>query len=480
MSYMQSQPVPQALVIVSNRLPVTLQKSDRGQWEVHRSTGGLVTALVPLLANRKSLWIGWPGILEETNVDELLKVASQTHGYILKPVLLTPEEVNNYYFGFSNQIIWPLFHDLQSRCNFDPAYWNTYQVVNRKFAQTIVENATADDYVWIQDYHLILVGKVLRSMGVDSKLGFFLHTPFPTLEMFNKLPWRSQIIEALLEYDLVGFQTLHDRNNFLRCVETMLKGHHVDARRQLVTIATRRHQTIVGSFPISIDFREFAQQAASEVVVNAARQLCEAIHNRKIVLGIDRLDYSKGIPEKLRAFRNALERFHEIHRKISLIQIMVPSREDIPEYRVLRAEIEGLVSEINGKFTTPGWIPVHYMFRSLPRTELLAYYRAADIALVTPLKDGMNLVSKEYCAAKTDKDGVLILSEFAGAVSQLHRNSLIVNPYDVEGVADAIVRAYNMSPDERRLRMRRLRQSIAKRDVFWWVNSFLRAAGLNS
>jgi len=477
---MQDQATPQALVIVSNRLPVTLQRSDTGQWEVHSSTGGLVTALAPLLGNRKSLWIGWPGILEETNVDELLKVASQTHGYILKPVLLTQEEVNNYYFGFSNQIIWPLFHDLQSRCNFDPAYWNTYREVNRKFAQTIVENATADDYVWIQDYHLMLVGRVLRSMGVDSKLGFFLHTPFPPLEMFNKLPWRSQIIEALLEYDLVGFQTLRDRNNFLHCIEAMLKVHHVDARRQLVTISTRRRETIVGSFPISIDFREFAQQAASEVVANATRQLREAIPDRKIVLGMDRLDYSKGIPEKLRAFRNALERFHEINGRISLIQIVVPSREDIPEYRVLRAEIEGLVSEINGIFARPGWIPVHYMFRSLPRTELLAYYRAADIALVTPLKDGMNLVSKEYCAAKTDKDGVLILSEFAGAASQLYRNSLIVNPYDVEGVADAIVRAYNMSPDERRLRMRRLRKSIAKRDVFWWVNGFLKAAGLNS
>lgn len=338
----------------------------------------------------------------------------------------------------------------------------------------------ADDFIWIQDYHLILVGRVLRSMGMDSKLGFFLHTPFPPPEMFIKLPWRSQIIEALLEYDLVGFQTLRDRNNFLHCIEAMLKGHHVDARRQLVTITSRRRETVVGSFPISIDFREFAQQAASKDVANATRQLRNAIPDRKIVLGVDRLDYSKGIPEKLRAFRNALKRFHEIRRKISLIQIVVPSREDIPEYKVLRAEIEGLVSEINGKFTTPGWIPVHYMFRSLPRTELLAYYRAADIALVTPLKDGMNLVSKEYCVARTDKDGVLILSEFAGAASQLHRDSLIVNPYDVEGVADAIVRAYHMSTDERQWRMRRLRKSIAKRDVFWWVSCFLQAAGFNS
>jgi len=239
---------------------------------------------------------------------------------------------------------------------------------------------------------------------------------------------------------------------------------------------TAKREIRIGSFPISIDFKAFARRAASTDVTQAARQLREAIPNQQIVLSVDRLDYSKGIPEKLQAFRNALERFNDLRGKITLVQIAVPSREDILQYRALKTEIEGLISEINGRFSRSGWTPVHYMFRSLERKELLAYYRAADIVLITSLKDGMNLVAKEYCAANVDKSGVLILSEFAGASTQLDRGSLQINPYDIEGVAEAIHRAYNMGIDERRRRMQRLRKSVARRDVFWWVNSFLQAA----
>lgn len=237
-----------------------------------------------------------------------------------------------------------------------------------------------------------------------------------------------------------------------------------------------QREIMAGAFPIGIDFKEFARQAANGLVSERAGQLREAITDRQIILGVDRLDYSKGIPERLRSFRNALERFDDLWGKVSLVQIVVPSRGDVPEYQALKAEIEGLVGEINGKFSQSGWIPIHYMFRSLERAELLAYYRAADMALVTPLKDGMNLVAKEYCAANVDKEGVLILSEFAGAATQLRRDALMVNPYDIEGVADAIYRAYNMSLSERQLRMRRLRRSVAKRDIFWWVDFFLWAA----
>jgi len=464
------------LVIVSNRLPVTLSREDMGQWDVQPSTGGLVTALGPILRARGGLWIGWLGMLEKVNLDELLAMGGRHLGCTLKPVSLTEEEVNLYYFGFSNEVIWPLFHDLQTRCNFDPAYWQAYQRVNQKFAQVIVENAEMDDYIWVHDYHLMLVAKELRGMGVENKLGFFLHTPFPPPDIFVKLPWYTRILGDLLEYDLLGFQTPRDRNNFLHCIEAMLKGLKVDARRKVSMITTPKRLVGAGSFPISIDFREFARQAASEVVAEGAKHLRETLPNQQMVLGVDRLDYSKGIPEKLRAFKYALERFNSLRGKISLIQIVVPSREDIPEYQALRAEIEGLVSEINGKFTLPGWIPVHYMYRSFARTDLLAHYRAADIALITPLKDGMNLVAKEYCAAKTDNSGVLILSNFAGAASQLYKNSLLVNPYDVEGVADAIYQAYRMGPDEQQRRMRRLRQSVARRDIFWWVDFFFWAA----
>lgn len=461
------------LVIVSNRLPIVLTKGDLGDWQVQPGSGGLVTALAPVLRDRGGLWIGWPGTVEEVDLDGLVAIGSQDAGYILKPVKLTAEEANQYYFGFSNEIIWPLFHDMQSRCNFDPAYWNMYQAVNCKFAQVIAQNTGMNDYIWVHDYHLMLVAKELRGMELECKIGFFLHIPFPPLDIFIKLPWRLQILRALLEYDLIGFQTTRDRNNFIHCVEALIKGIRYDTRRQVSTITVPNREVKVGIFPVSIDFNEFARQAAHKSVAERASQLYEAIPNCQIILGVDRLDYSKGIPEKLQAFRNTLERFDDLQGKVTLVQIVVPSREDIPEYRELKTEIEGLVSEINGKFTQPGWIPIQYMFRNLERTELLAYYRAAEIALVTPLKDGMNLVAKEYCAAKVDTNGVLILSEFAGAATQLRRNSLLVNPYDIEGVANAIHRAYNMSRDERRSRMRRLRKSIRKRDIFWWVDFFL-------
>jgi trehalose 6-phosphate synthase len=340
----------------------------------------------------------------------------------------------------------------------------------------IAENARENDYIWVHDYHLMLVAKELRAIGVECNVGFFLHTPFPPRDIFVVLPWRSQILEALSEYDLLGFQTMRDRNNFIYYVEGLVKGLHVDARRQVCSITVSQRESRVGAFPIGIDFKEFARQGASETVSERAEQLHKAIADRQIILGVDRLDYSKGIPERLRAFENALERFDNLHGKVTLIQIVVPSREDIHQYQALKTEIEGLVGEINGKFSRSDWIPIHYMFRSLERADLLAYYRAADIALVTPLKDGMNLIAKEYCAANTDNNGVLILSEFAGAATQLHRGALVVNPYDIEGVADAIYQAYCMRTSERQSRMRKLRASVAKRDIFWWVDFFLWAA----
>jgi alpha,alpha-trehalose-phosphate synthase [UDP-forming] len=464
------------LVIVSNRLPFSINKTDSGEWQVSPSSGGLVTALSPLVREKKGLWIGWPGTLEEAALGELLTQGSQKAGYTLRPVMLTREEMDRYYSGFSNEILWPLFHDLQSRCNFDPTYWKVYQSVNRKFSQVVAENTTADDYVWIHDYHLMLVAKELRNLTPDRKIGFFLHIPFPPLDIYMKLPWRVQILKGLLEYDLIGFQTARDRNNFLHCVNTLIKGLSFDARRQISRIKMAERAVRVGVFPIGIDFGEFSRRATDTLVAEKAERLRQAIPGGHIILGVDRLDYSKGIPERLKAFKTALELFPDLRDKIALIQLVVPSRQDIPEYQLMKTEIENLVSKINGEFGHPGWTPIHYMFRSIERSELIAYYCAADIALITPLKDGMNLVAKEYCAANVNENAVLILSEFAGAAHQLGRNSLVVNPYDVEGVADAIHRAYLMPLDERKVRMRRLRSSIHRRDVFWWLNLFLKAA----
>jgi alpha,alpha-trehalose-phosphate synthase [UDP-forming] len=370
--------------------------------------------------------------------------------------------VRDFYQGFSNEVIWPLFHDLPSLCNFDAAYWRTYCAVNRKYARAVRRRVATGDFIWVHDYHLMNLAAELRRLGVRSRLGFFLHIPFPAPDVFMKLPWRAPLLDALLEFDLVGFQTARDRRNFLACAQAL--GREARPER-------------AGHFPISIDYNAFMRRAAAADVAAKARELHQLLPKRKLVLGVDRLDYTKGIALRLRAFHDLLVRYPKMRGRVSLIQVVVPSREDIPQYHLMKTEIEQLVGRINGVFARPGaWVPVWYEYRSLTRLELLAYYRAADIALITPLKDGMNLVAKEYCACSIEEDCVLILSEFAGAAAQLAGGALLVNPYDIEGVAEAIRAAYAMPAQERASRMRRMRRSIRQQDVFWWVDSFLRAA----
>jgi len=463
------------LVAVSNRLPVTLVETSDG-WKIKPGAGGLVTALAPVLRNRGGVWIGWSGCPADADLSGLMEYASREIGYHLFPVVLTPEEIKDYYQGFSNEIIWPLFHDLQTRCNFRPQYWYQYLNVNRKFVEVIGKNTLESDYIWVHDYHLMHVAYFLKEMGYARKTGFFLHIPFPPMDIFMKLPWRAQIIRALLEYELIGFQTLRDRRHFLMCIQRLWPKIRISGRGAVVTVQVGDKKVRVGTFPISIDYNAFVRDTESREVADCAWFLHEKFPERQIIIGVDRLDYTKGIPERLEAFRAALSRFPELREKISLVQVVVPSREEVDEYKSLKAEIERLVGEINGEFTMSGWIPIHYLYKSLNRMELLAYYRLAEIALVTPLKDGMNLVAKEYCACNIEENGVLILSEFAGAAAQLQRGALLVNPYDVEGVSDAIHKAFHMGKDERRARMRRLRDVVRKRDIFWWVNTFLNAA----
>jgi trehalose 6-phosphate synthase len=466
------------LIVVSNRLPFSFRHGEDGRWRVEPSGGGLVTALLPVLRHRGGVWIGWPGAAEiSPELEAELAQVGEDSGYTLKPVLLNREEVRNFYEGFSNEVVWPLFHDLQSHCNFDPAYWRTYREVNRKFAEVVHQVSAPGDFVWVHDYHLMSVAAELRRLESNARTGFFLHIPFPPPDIYVKLPWRMTLIEALLQFDLIGFQTARDRRNFLECVRLLVKGADVEGRGQVVQVAAQGRRVRVGHFPISIDFNAFLRQAEAPEVAARARELHTLLPNRKLLLGIDRLDYTKGIPLRLKAFHDLLQRYPAMRERVSLIQVVVPSREDIPEYRALRTEIEQLVGKINGGFVHPGgWVPVWYAYRSLTRLDLLAYYRAADIALITPLKDGMNLVAKEYCACSIEEDCALILSEFAGAAAQLGRGALLVNPYDIEGVADAIHRACHMDAQERRARMRSMRRSIRDNDVFWWVDTFLRAA----
>ncbi|MFQ6022522.1 MAG: trehalose-6-phosphate synthase [Acidiferrobacterales bacterium] len=479
------------LVCVSNRLPFVLSRTATGVWHGKPGVGGLVNALLPVLRNRGGLWVGWTGGVDEDDsaLEAALDRLTKDAGYSLKPVILTAEERDKFYYGFSNEVIWPLFHDLQTNCNFDPSFWRVYQQVNVKFARVLTECCEPGDFVWVHDYHLMEVAREFRKLGALTRFGFFLHIPFPSLDIFLKLPWRFEILRGLLEFDVIGLQTLRDRRNFIQCVRTLLKGVIVQRKGQVVTLTHEGGSTAggddtvltnreirVGAFPIGIDFNAYARGAAAAEVTKLATFFRENLRGQKIILGVDRLDYTKGIPNRLEAFRHALQRIPELRHKVTLIQIVVPSREDIPQYHNLRLEIEHLVSEINGEFTESGWVPIHYMFRSFPLTELVAYYRSADIALVTPLKDGMNLVAKEYCAAKADEDGVLILSEFAGAAAQLQSGALLVNPHDIVGVANRIGEAFTMAPEERRARMRRLRRATRDTDIFWWVDSYLHAA----
>jgi trehalose 6-phosphate synthase len=464
------------LIVVSNRLPFALDSSGEDLWTVTPAVGGLVSAIEPVLRERGGTWIGWPGISGEIP-DEPLAEATRDSGYNVVPVSLSQTERDEFYYGYSNEVIWPLFHDLQNFCNFEPAYWQTYKQVNDRYADAIVRNARPDDFVWVHDYHLMYVAQALRERSRSQKLSaltFFLHIPFPPYDIFTKLPQQRRLLHALLQFDLLGLQTRRDVRNFLQCVRRVMPDAKVLSRDDLHVVRFENRKIRLRHFPIGIDFGAFENGAKSESVAHRSHQLRARFPDCQLILGSDRLDYSKGIPERLRAFRNALERYPELRGRVVLIQIVVPSRVDIPRYHEFKGRIDRLVGDINGRFSTNNWIPVQYHFRALNREELLAHYRACDIAFLTPLKDGMNLVAKEYCACRFDEDGVLILSHFAGAAEQLKPDALLVNPYDVEEMADTIFNAFYMSKTERSRRMKRMRRVVRKQNVFWWVDSFLK------
>ncbi|HKK08682.1 MAG TPA: trehalose-6-phosphate synthase [Gemmatimonadota bacterium] len=468
-------------VVASNRLPVVLESTEQG-WTVEAGSGGLVTALAPILRSTGGVWVGWPGLtgpLEE-GLEARLEEVTRDAGYELEPVPLSAEERDDYYYGFSNEVLWPLLHDLQTLFRFDPDYWTAYREVNRRFAAAMARVAREDDYLWVQDYHLMLVGAALRELGAANRSGYFLHTPFPSPDILVKLPWRTQILQSLLDYDLVGFQTVRDRDNFLECVGLFLRDARVEGEGPLVVCTRDGRDVRLGALPISIDFDDFDGLARSEAVEAAMEELRGIAPGGQMMLGVDRLDYTKGILNRLDAFETALERHPELRSRITLVQLVVPSREHIPEYHDLKRRIERRVGEINGRFTRESWVPVHYLYRSLDRPELVAHYRKASIALVTPLKDGMNLVAKEFCASSVDGHGVLVLSEFAGAAPQLQEGALLVNPYDTVQVAEAIASAAHMMPEERRERMESMRSVVREWDVYRWVESFALAASSES
>jgi alpha,alpha-trehalose-phosphate synthase [UDP-forming] len=457
------------LVVVSNRLPYNPQRSPEGIRYV-KGSGGLVTALDPILRVSNGLWIGWDG-----GTGTLMKgkgiTVSDAEGegsYQLRFVDLTEKEISNYYYSFSNRTLWPLLHNFVGMIHFNSAHWKTYFKTNAYFAGTILEESTPRDIIWVQDYHLFLVPNFIRYQNPDLKPYFFLHTPFPPYDTFRMLPWCKPILEGLLGSEKIGFHLRSYADNFFDCVEK-ISNRRVDRKRGLIELGDRRVK--VGDHPISIDYDAFHNMALTNRVIKRTEKHRSRIGDRVVILGVDRLDYTKGIKERLLAVERFLEKHSRFRNQILFIQVAVPSRTRVDEYRLMKKEVDETIGRINGRFTGEGWAPIQYIYRSLSREELVAYYRLADIALITPGRDGMNLIAKEYVASRADKRGLLILSEFAGAADEL-TDAILVNPYDIEAVSDALYEAIKMLSREKRDRMERMQNLVRERDIYYWVRNF--------
>ncbi|HLU58963.1 MAG TPA: trehalose-6-phosphate synthase [Pseudonocardia sp.] len=456
-------------VVVANRLPVDLEKLPDGSQRWKRSPGGLVTALEPMLRSRDGAWVGWPG-LPDVDVEPLVE-----DGLYLHPVRLSAKDVEEYYEGFSNATLWPLYHDVVAPPAFHRHWWQTYVRVNQRFAEVTAEVAAEGATVWVQDYQLQLLPAALRELRPDLRIGFFLHIPFPPTELFMQLPWRRRIVEGLLGADLVGFHTPGGARNF-RWLATRLAGATPGHGRTEVVFEGRTVK--LGAFPISIDSGNLDRLSRTPEVLERAKQIRSELGDpERIVLGVDRLDYTKGIDVRLRAFEELLEEGRVSAEDTVMIQLATPSRERVEHYQKMRADIEQAVGRINGEYARVGHPAVHYLHQSLPREELVAFFVAADVMLVTPLRDGMNLVAKEYVACRHDGGGALVLSEFAGAALEL-KDALLVNPHDTDGVKNALYHALTMPSEEGRRRMRALRRQVLTHDVDRWARTFLDALGL--
>ena len=458
-------------VVVANRLPVDKVVDSDGNVTWKRSPGGLVTALEPILRKHKGAWVGWSGAAESDSEE------AEVDGISIRSVPLSAEEIAEYYEGFSNATLWPLYHDVIVKPEYHREWWNAYVEINRRFAEATSKAAAHGAIVWVQDYQLQLVPKMLRMLRPDLRIGFFLHIPFPPVELFMQLPWRTEIIEGLLGADLIGFHLPGGAQNFLYLARRLAgqatsKGT-VGVRSRFGVVQVGFQTVRVGAFPISIDSGDLDTQSKSKDIRSRAREIRKELGNPKtILLGVDRLDYTKGIDVRLRALSELLDEGRIDPHDIVMIQLATPSRERVESYVRMRAGIEQLVGNINGQYGEVGHPVVEYLNRSVPRNDLLAYYVVADVMLVTPLRDGMNLVAKEYVACRSDLGGALVLSEFTGAAAEL-RTAYQANPYDLDGVKDAIVAAIEQTQAEGKRRMRALRRQVLTHDVEKWAKSFL-------
>ncbi len=453
-------------IIVSNRLPVKLTETN-GEYNFIPSEGGLATGLGSVYRQSGNVWVGWPG-MEITDQDIQQKIINELDSQNLKPVFLTQEEINNYYEGFSNEVLWPVFHYMPTYARYQQNYWDSYLEVNKKFRDAVTDIAEPGDIIWIHDYQLLPLAGLIRAVLPDITVGFFQHIPFPSYELFRLIPWRVEILEGMLGADLIGFHTFDDARHLVQSARRLLPSATTSSNE----ISYNNRTIIVDSFPMGIDNVKFESLVNSPSVQEQLLILDKNFQNIKVILSIDRLDYSKGILQRLQAYEMFLQLNPEYMSNIVLYMIVVPSRDTVQQYKELRDEIDKVVGSINARYRTLDWQPVFYFYRSFPVEELSALYHKADICLVTPMRDGMNLVCKEYIASRVNNNGVLILSEMAGASKELV-DAVIVNPNNIGSIAAAIKEALNMPLEEQERRMRMMKEIVSKFNIVHWVKLFM-------
>ena len=456
------------LLIVSNRLPVTIQRKKEKLY-FKQSMGGLATGLGSFYKSFNSKWVGWCGITsEKIDFEEKKKIeAKLDKDYSSYSVFLTRRQVELYYSEFCNKTLWPLLHGFTQFATYDRNSWKTYKKVNELFANTVLEIAEPEDFVWIHDYHLMLLPKLLQKEHRNIAVGFFLHTPFPSPDVFRLLPWREEIVDGLLEADLLGFHTYSYVQNFLTTVRRLIGLNHT-----LGKIIVGDHLEKVDSFPIGIDYKKFANAETKPKVQADIKKLSIRLGKTKKILSIDRLDYTKGVLNRLKGFDLFLKSYPKYKGKVTLVLVAVPSRTKVQQYQTLKRKVDQLVGKINGDHGKLGWTPIQYMYHSLPFHSLLALYRISDVSMVTPLSDGMNLIAKEYIATKTSGKGVLILSEMAGAVEEL-REAIVVNPNNIDEIAESLKKALSMPEEEQIRRNRTMQERLKSYNIKVWADDFI-------
>ena len=452
-------------IIVSNRLPVKI-KQEKNQLLYSTSEGGLATGLGSIYKEGDNIWVGWPGLALTKN-QQKQEVTEYLAKESMRPVFLSAHEIEDFYEGFSNETLWPNFHYFNQYAVYDESLWKAYQKVNRKFAKELELVIEDGDTLWIHDYQLLLLPGMVREYQPNVSIGFFLHIPFPSFESFRLLPWRRELLNGMLGADFLGFHTYDDMRHFLSSVNRLAGLGNSNGQ---INVGNR--QVLADALPMGIDYEKYAKAASSPETLDREVRYRTSIGDAKIILSIDRLDYSKGIPERLRAFEMFLSKYSEYRGKVSLLMVVVPSRDTVPKYKQLKETTDLLVGRINGKFGRMNWTPVHYFYRSFPLYALSAFYRMAQVALVNPMRDGMNLVCKEYIASKLDKKGVLILSEMAGASKELS-DAILINPNNQGQLVEAMKEALSMPEAEQVRRMTIMQASLQRYNIHQWVSLFM-------